>query len=170
MLCVGDCVIRWNSLSKQVLQFNNEASRYRFVKKLTKLLKSKGKNLKRHEDTESNVYQRAVTKEKRQEMLSNFFKKVFAEVLSGNIIIIPNVLLTFNYVFLLMWIFYCFKVYNVHELGPNCNVEISDPADMADCQLSRVGSILRSFCANSNPTEPRRKLKLMNYLNLRSLL
>ena len=35
----------------------------------------------------------------------------------------------------------CFKVYNVHELGPNCNVGISDPADMADCQLSRVRSI-----------------------------
>ena len=59
-------------------------------------MKSKGKNLKKHEEMESNVYQRAVTKEKRQEMLSNFFKKVFAEVLHGNIILIPNVLLIFN--------------------------------------------------------------------------
>ena len=90
------CVISWNSHSKQVLQFNNEISRYRFVKKLSKLLKSKGKKLKRYEETESNVYQRAVTKEKRQEMLSNFFKKVFAEVFYGNITIIPNVSLIFS--------------------------------------------------------------------------
>ena len=93
------CVWYWNFHSKQVLQFNNEESRYRFVKKLNKLLKSKGKNLKKHEETESNVYQRAVTKEKRQEMLSNFFKKVFAEVLHGNIILIPNVSLIFNWDF-----------------------------------------------------------------------
>ena len=42
----------------------------------------KNKTLKQEEEAEKGLYQRAVTKEKRQDMISHFFKKVFAEVRS----------------------------------------------------------------------------------------
>ncbi len=74
------CLVNKSNISSQVLKFSDEAARHKFVRKMKKLLKLHGKALKKQEDTESALYQRAMTKEKRQEMLSHFFKKVFAEV------------------------------------------------------------------------------------------
>ena len=64
----------------QVLKFLNEEERIAFIKKLEGILKPKEKKLSQHEESERTVYQKAITKEKSQEMLADFFKNIFAEV------------------------------------------------------------------------------------------
>ncbi len=50
------------------------------MRRLKHVLKAHEVALRRHEEAEAAVFQRAVTKEKRQEMLTVFFKRIFAEV------------------------------------------------------------------------------------------
>jgi hypothetical protein len=66
--------------SEQVLRFEDAVERGVFVAAIKELLKNHGKPLLQHESSTKLIFDKAITKEKRQHMLTQFFRSVFAEV------------------------------------------------------------------------------------------
>uniref|UniRef100_A0A8C8SKZ3 NAD(P)H oxidase (H2O2-forming) n=1 Tax=Pelusios castaneus TaxID=367368 RepID=A0A8C8SKZ3_9SAUR len=64
-----------------VLLFNGEADRSDFVRKLTNYLETNGLSLSMSDMTERTLLKRAVTKERRKQILETFFRHLFAQVL-----------------------------------------------------------------------------------------
>ena len=63
-----------------MLVTSSESERQSIMEKLEVLTTETGKPLHRHECTTEYIYTKAVTKAKRQELLTRFFRGVFAEV------------------------------------------------------------------------------------------
>ena len=68
----------------QVLRFGDTVERGVFVAALKEMLKAHDKPLLQHETSTKLVFDKAITKEKRQGMLTQFFRSVFAEVINFN--------------------------------------------------------------------------------------
>ena len=64
----------------QIVHFYGEEERREFVTKLRTYLRSENKHFYNDEKTYNEMITRAVTKEKRDELLTKFFKGVVAEV------------------------------------------------------------------------------------------
>jgi hypothetical protein len=72
-MCVVCCAV-------QVLRFEDAVERGVFVSAIKDMLKVHGKPLLQHESSTKMIYDKAITKVKRQHMLTQFFRSVFAEV------------------------------------------------------------------------------------------